>query len=314
MKDSLYLGIDISKEWIDAHLLPTGETWHVERTPEELITWIGALPKGITLAVMEATGSLEIVVAALLIDAGINTSVINPRQIRNFASALNTRAKTDGIDAMVIARFAEAVKPEPRPFPSEQQQELRSLITRRRQLVDDRSGEKNRLSIVDDKFVRKNINKHISWLSRQIGDVEKHIDALIKSSPAWTIQKEILTSQKGIGNVTACTLLAVLPELGTMPRRQISSLAGLAPFTRSSGKWKGKSFITGGREPVRRVLYMAVKSAFRFNPVIAEFYNRLIAQGKEKSVARIACMRKMLTILNALMRDNYYATFSNISS
>lgn len=314
MNDSMYLGIDISREWIDAHLLPTGETWHVERTPEALIDWIGALPAGRILAVMEATGGLEIAVAALLIDAGIKTSIINPRQIRNFALALNTRAKTDGIDAMVIARFAEAMKPEPRPFPSKQQKELREMITRRRQLVEARSAEKNRLSIVDDKFIRKNIGKHISWLSRQIGDLEKHIDSIVKSSPAWTMQKEILTSQKGIGDVTACTLLAVLPELGTISRRQISALAGLAPFTRSSGKWKGKSFVTGGREPVRRVLYMALKSARRFNPVIAEFYDRLISQGKDKPVARIACMRKILTILNALMRDEYYATFSCLSS
>jgi len=304
---SLNLGIDISKEWIDAYLLPEGETWHVDRTPHALTSWISHLPAGITLAVMEATGGFETIVAALLTDAGIPTAIVNPRQIRDFASALGTRAKTDAIDARVIARFAEAVKPTPRPLPSEQQAELGELVARRRQLVETSTAEKNRLATVHNPLVRRSIQTHIRWLSKQTKDIEDRIKNLIKNSPVWYAKKKILTAECGVGDVTAFTLLAELPEMGMLSRRQAASLAGLAPFTHASGKWRGKSFIQGGREPVRQVLYMCINSAVRFNPVISEFYHRLIAQGKEKRVARTACMRKLLTILNAMIRDNFIA-------
>jgi transposase len=310
MSKDLYVGIDVSKEFIDVHLLPTGDTWHVDRTPEALSAWIDELPADITLAVLEATGGLECCVAAQLYNAGIQVAIINPRQIRNFAGALNTHAKTDALDAKVIACFAAAVKPEPRSWPSEQQNKLRNLIMRRRQLVDSRSAEKNRLHACSDSFIQKSLTKNISWLTKQIAMLDKKIDSVIKQSPAWSIQKEILTAQKGVGEKTAHTLLAVLPELGRLNCKEIASLAGLAPYTRASGKWKGKSFISGGREPVRAALYMAVRSASRHHPDIAAFYNRLLAKGKDKSLARTACMRKLLTILNAVMRDNYYAVYS----
>ena len=310
MSESLYIGIDISKEFIDVYLLPTGETWHIERTDEALSAWINELPDGICLAVMEATGGLEFPVAAHLNNAGIAAAIINPRQIRDFAGAMGTRAKTDALDAKVIAHFAEALKPAPRPWPSEQQTELRNLIVRRRQLVEARAAEKNRRSACSDRFIGKTIDKHISWLTKQIVILDQHIVTLVKNSPSWRIQKEILTAQKGVGDTTAHILLAMMPELGTLSGKKIASLAGLAPFTHTSGKWKGKSFISGGREPIRAALYMAVRSARIHNPVIANFYNNLIQKGKDKSLVRTACMRKLLTILNALIRDHFYAVYS----
>ena len=307
MNDSLFLGIDISKEWIDAYLEPTGETWHVERTPHALTSWIAALPAGISLAVMEATGGFEAIVAALLVEAGIPTAIINPRQVRNFASAQGTRAKTDTLDARVIARYAQVMKPAPRPLPSDQQRELGELVARRRQLVETATAEKNRLAVITNARVRKSIKAHLRWLARQIEDLEDQITTLIKHSPVWYAKQQILVSMCGVGPVTAFTLLAELPELGTLGHRQIAALAGLAPFTHQSGKWRGRSFIQGGREPVRRVLFMASKSAVHHNPVLSEFYQRLIARGKVKLVAKTACMRKLITILNALIRDSFYA-------
>jgi len=307
MNDSLYLGIDISKEWIDAHLEPTGASWHVERTPQALSSWIAALPQNIELAVAEATGGFESLVAALLVEAGIPTAIINPRQIRNFASAQGTRAKTDAVDARVISRYASLMKPVPRPLPSDQHRELGELVARRRQLVETATAEKNRLSAITNVRVRKSIEAHLRWLEKQIGDIEDQITTLIKNSPIWEAKHRILLSVCGVGPVTASTLLAELPELGTLGRRQIAALAGLAPFTHQSGKWRGRSFIQGGREPVRRALFMGIKSAVRYNPVLSEFYQQLLNRGKLKSVAKTACMRKLITILNALIRDSFYA-------
>lgn len=307
MNDSLYLGIDISKEWIDAYLEPSGESWHVERTPRALASWIAALPSSISLAVMEATGGFEAIVAALIVEAGIPTAIINPRQIRGFASAQGTRAKTDTLDARMIARYAQVMKPAPRPLPSDQQRELGELIARRRQLVETATAEKNRLAIVANARIRKNIEAHLRWLAKQINDLEDLITTLIKNSPVWYAKQQILLSVCGVGPVTASTLLAELPELGTLGHRQIAALVGLAPFTHQSGKWRGRSFIQGGREPVRRVLFMGIKSAVRHNPVLSEFYQRLNARGKLKLVSEVACMHKLITILNALIRDSFYA-------
>ena len=307
MNAFLFLGIDISKEWIDAYLQPTGQKWHMERTPQGIATWISSLPSGITLAVMEATGGFEILVAALLVEKGIPTSIVNPRQIHNFASALGTRAKTDELDARMIAQFAAAIKPVPRQLPSGQEAELKELVTRRRQLIETATAEKNRLGMVSNKRVRKSVESHLRWLARQIGDIEDQITTLIKNSSVWCTKQQILTSTCGVGNVTAFTLLAELPELGTLDRRKIASLSGLAPFTHTSGKWRGKSFVQGGREPIRRALFMASQCAIRFNPVIGGFYQNLINRGKPHRVAHTACMRKLLTILNARIRDTFYA-------
>ena len=308
MNDSLFLGIDISKEWIDAHLYPTDTTWHVERTAKDINAWIASLPSGITLTVMEATGRYETLVAALLVDAGIDTAIVNPRQVRDFASALGILAKTDTIDARVIAQFAAAIKPTPRQLPSTQEAELKEFVTRRRQLIDTATSEKNRLSKAYNKRVQKDIESHLRWLEKRIKDIEDQIASLIKNSPVWCTKKTILISTCGVGEVTAFTLLAELPELGKLDRRKIASLSGLAPFTHTSGKWHGKSSVRGGREPVRRVLFMACKSAIRHNRIIAEFYQKLIARGKVYRVALTACMRKLITILNARIRDAFFDT------
>ena len=308
MNDSLFLGIDISKEWIDAHLYPTGETWHVERTTKEINAWIASLPSGITLAVMEATGRFETLVAALLVNTGIDTAIVNPRQVRDFASAMGILAKTDTLDARVIAQFAAAIKPTPRQLPSSQEAELKEFVIRRRQLINAATSEKNRLGRAYNKRIQKDIESHLRWLAKRIEDIEDQIDTLIKNSPVWCAKQHILTSICGVGAVTAFTLLAELPELGKLDRRKIASLSGLAPFTHTSGKWRGKSIVKGGREPVRRVLFMACKSAVRHNHVIAEYYQKLIGRGKAPRVALTACMRKLLTILNARIRDAFYVT------
>ncbi len=306
MKNSLFLGIDISKDWIDAHIVPTGETWHIARTPEELNAWIATLPAGITQAVMEATGKYEMIVAALLTDTGIPTAIVNPRQVHDFASAKGVLAKTDKLDARSIAQFAEAIKPPSRPLSSQQQAELKELVTRRRQLVDARTAEENRLERVYSARIQKDIRAHIHWLSKRIATTENHLSILVKESPLWCEKQRILTQTCGVGSVTAFTLLAELPELGAIDRRKIASLTGVAPFTKSSGKWRGKSSIKGGREPVRRVLYMACSSAIQHNPVIACYYQNLQDRGKPTMVAKVACMHKLLTILNARIRDAFY--------
>jgi transposase len=314
MNDSLYIGIDISKEWIDAYLHPTGETWHVKRTPQDIAEWIQSLPSGIALTVMEATGGFESIVAALLVNVGIPAAIINPRQIRDFASALGTRAKTDELDARVIAHFAAMIKPVPRQLPSNQQAELAELVDRRRQLVETSTSEKNRLGTVMCKRVRSSIETHLRWLARQIKDIEDQIKTLIENSPIWYAKKQILVSNSGVADKTAFTLIGHLPELGTLDRRKIAALSGVAPFTHTSGKYRGKSFVQGGRESVRRALFMACRSAIRFNPVIRDFYQNLIARGKAPLVAHTACMRKLLTILNAQIRDTIYAHAQPLSA
>lgn len=297
-----YLGIDLSKQWIDAHLLPTGQSWHVSTEPAELEAWIAALPETLSLVVMEATGGLETTVAALLARRGLPVAIVNPRQTRNFAKALGLLAKTDPIDAHAIALFAERVRPEPRPLKNEQQLEVEELLARRRQLVETLAGEKNRLAQARGKAVRASVQAHLDWLERQIKKVEQQIDALIKASPLWREREELLRSAPGVGPVTARTLASELPELGQLTGRQISALVGVAPMTRQSGQWRGKSFCSGGRAALRSVLYMAAFSATQHNAVIRRFHERLILQGKPFKVAMVACMRKLLVILNTMAR------------
>jgi transposase len=304
MSDLLYLGIDLSKDWFDAHLLPTGQKWHIDAKPAALEAWVNQLPPNLTLAVMEASGGLETTVAALLAERRLPVAVVNPRQVRNFAIAIGFLAKTDPIDAHAIALFAERVRPTPRPLKTEEQQELDEVLARRRQLVQTLAGEKNRLGQARSKAVRISLQAHIGWLERQIKKVEEQIDTMIKASPLWREREDLLQSTPCIGPATARTLVAELPELGTLGRRQIAALTGVAPYQRQSGKWKGKSFCSGGRAAVRSMLYMAALTGTRFNPVLKEFYQRLIACGKAHKVAMVACMRKLLTILNAMARDN----------
>jgi transposase len=297
------IGIDVSKEWIDAHILPTGETWRVPNDAKELRAWVDQLPEGITLAVMEATGGLETQPAVALVQAKVPMAIVNPKQVRSFAVAMGQRAKTDPIDAELIAQFGERIQPKTKTLPDKDQTDLRELLTRRRQLVTNRVAEINRLGPMRSKQVQKSIKTHIQWLTKQIEKIDQQLDNMVKQSPVWLVKEQLFITMPGVGSKTAHTVLILVPEIGQMNRRQIASLVGLAPFTRESGKWKGKRFIGGGRKEVRSALYMAALTATRCNPVIAPFYRSLISKGKPHKVAMTACMRKMLTAMNAMARD-----------
>ena len=306
MSTASWLGIDQSSEWLDACLWPADQSWHVAMGSGALEQWVAQLPGGISLAVIEVTGGREKRTVAALMGAGIPVAVVNPKRARSFAEALGQEAKTDPLDARMIARFAAAVQPQPRPVPAAEQALLGELLTRRRQLIETRVAESNRLGTVQAPPVRRSLQAHLQWLDRQIQDLDRQIDDQIRQSPTWRENEEILRSAPGVGRVCSRTLLAHLPELGTLSRRQIAALAGVAPFTRQSGKWRGRRFIGGGRPAVRAALYMATLAATRFNPVIAAFYHRLLQAGKVKKVALTACMRKLLTMLNAMMRDRVW--------
>lgn len=300
---ALYLGIDISKQWIDACLLPTGQKWHVSTEPAELEQWARSLPRELTLAVMEATGGLEAAVAACLAREGFAVAIVNPRQIRDFARAMNLLAKTDAIDAHAIALFAERIRPEPRPLKDAQAQELEELLARRQQLVGMLVAEKNRLGQARSARVRTSVGKSVAWLERQIDDCDKHLDRLIKESPLWREREDLLRSAPGVGPGTARAIVVNLPEIGLLSHRELAALVGVAPFTQDSGKWSGRAKCRGGRAGVRNMLYMAANSARRHNAVIKVFFDRLIAEGKAFKVAMVACIRKLVVILNAMVRD-----------
>jgi transposase len=297
------LGIDVSKHFIDAHLLPEGQAWHVGTTPKELTQWIAGLPAGIELVVMEASGGLQNLPAAMLGQAGHGVAIVNPGQVRQFAQAMGQRAKTDAIDARMIALFGQRMQPEPRPLPGPEQALLAELLGRRTQLVQTVVAEKNRLETARATPVRRDIEQHVAWLEKRLARIEEDIDGQIKGSPMWRANEKLLVSVPGIGETTARMLQAALPELGSLDRREIAALAGLAPYPRQSGQWKGKPFISGGRGGVRTGLYMPALTALRCNPVFKTFYERLLAQGKPPKVCIVAVMRKMLTILNAIIRD-----------
>jgi transposase len=253
--------------------------------------------------VLEASGGYEQEAAATLASAGLPVVVVNPRQVRDFAKATGQLAKTDRLDALVLARFAEAVKPEIRPLPDAATEELRLLLVRRSQVIGMIAAEKNRLKTAVP-AVRKHIKAHIAWLEGQRDDLDAELRGRLKASPIWREKEQLLRGVAGIGPVASLTLLAALPELGTLSRKEIASLAGLAPIARDSGTLRGKRTIWGGRARVRQGLYMATVSATKHNPVIRAFYQRLIAAGKPPKVALTACMRKLLTILNAMLRTN----------
>jgi transposase len=257
----------------------------------------------VQLIVMEATGGLERKLAAELSEAGYAIAVINPRQARDFAKAIGTLAKTDKVDAAVLAQLAAILKPQARPLPSAEQIRLKDLAARRRQLIHMRTAELNRAQQAVLKEVSKSIKNHITMLEREIAKIEKQIADLIDSNSNWKKKADIMDSVKGIAPDTAHAILAELPEIGTLSKRQITSLAGLAPHAFESGKFKGQSRIWGGRAAVRCALFMGTMAATIHNPVIKAFYQRLVAKGKKKIVALTACMRKMLTILNAMVRD-----------
>ena len=252
--------------------------------------------------VMEATGGLQNPLAVALARRNIAVAVVNPRQVRNFAKAMGYLAKTDAIDALVILKFAEAVKPEPRPVKSKQAQQLTDLIARQEQLVQMLTAEKNRLHTAN-KSVRKDIEVHIKWLKRRMKDIDNELRRRIEDSPIWRVKDDLLQSVPGVGPKTSAKLIASLPELGNLNRRQIAALVGVAPFNRDSGSFRGRRTIWGGRAQVRCALYMAVLSATKHNPVIRAFYQRLLEAGKAKKLALAACMRKLIVILNTMMKN-----------
>jgi transposase len=302
--DSVVVGIDVSKEHLDVLLLPSESQKRVtndESGYAELLAWLASVTP--SRIVLESTGGLETLVASVLSAASLPVVIVNPRQVRDFAKACGMLAKTDALDARVIARFAQAIQPEIRPLKDEMNQTLAAFVARRRQLVDMLSAEKNRQSSAPQ-ATRNNIKLHISWLVNQITSIDDDISTFIQSSPIWKAKGEILTSVKGVGDVTASTILAVLPELGTIPRQKIAALVGVCPYNRDSGKFKGKRSVWGGRAAVRSVLYMATLTAKRFNPVIKDFYERLTKAGKAPKVALTACMRRLLTILNSMLKNN----------
>lgn len=303
MSTDIVIGIDISGKFLDVHILPEGTA---ERFANDAsgIGEVVELAKEVkaSLVVMEATGGLESALAAECALAQIPTVVMNPRQIRDFARSMGRLAKTDAIDAEVIARFGTAVQPEPRALADEQSRELGALVSRRRQLIEMRTAETNRRKRALEAMWRS-IDSHIAYLTDELDEIDGDIGELIEGSPIWSEKAELLTEVPGIGPVSCVALLSELPELGALTHRQIAALVGVAPLNRDSGAHRGRRSIWGGRAGVRRTLYMATLSARRHNPVIREFYERLAAAGKPGKVALVACMRKLLTILNAMMRD-----------
>ncbi len=297
-----FVGIDVSKGRYDAAALPSGERIGVVAADlHSLVSWLRKREP--TMVVLEATGGYERELATALAVEGFAVAVVNPRQVRDYARATGRLAKTDAIDAAVLAAFAQAVRPEPRPLRDEEAEALRSLVVRRRQLIEMRKAETNRLENADP-AVRIGLERHIAWLQGEIDGADHDLDRMIKASPVWREHEALLRSAPGVGPVLAATLLGEMPELGTLDRRQIAALAGLAPFNRDSGKLKGRRAVWGGRSGVRTALYMATLSGIRFNPVLKSTYDRLRQAGKPAKVALVACMRKLLTILNAMLKTN----------
>jgi len=303
--DKIIVGIDVSKDRLDVAVRPSGEAFAVSRDAagvEQLVARLRKLSPH--LVALEATGGFETVVAAALGAAGLPVAVVNPAQVRAFAKAIGQRAKTDPIDAAVIAHFAEATNLEPRPLPDEQTRLLADLVSRRRQIVAMIGAERQRQQRLTAPRLRKSIARLIKALEKELASLDADIDDAMKGSPAWRAKEELLTSVPGVGPVITRTLVAELPELGQLGHKQITALVGLAPFTRQSGKWRGKSFIGGGRTAVRAALFMGAMVAKKHNPVLKAFFDRLVAAGKPKLVALIAVARKLLIILNAIVRDN----------
>ena len=299
-----FIGIDVSKDQLDVAVRPTNEKMSFANEDDGIDMLIKRLlPFQPHLIVLEATGSYHQLVLGRLLACGLPAIAINPRQSRDFARAIGRLAKTDSIDANVLAEFADKIRPELRSIPDEATQQLNAICTRRRQLVTMLAAEKNRHHS-GPAAIRSQIKKHMIWLEKQIGELQRDLDKLIRSTPAWREKDDLLRSCKGIGPTTSHTMLASLPELGTLSRHRIAALVGVAPFNSDTGKYRGQRHVQGGRIDVRCVLYMATLAAIRSNPVIRAFHQRLIAAGKAKKVAITACMRKLLTILNAMVRTN----------
>ncbi len=303
LEREVFAGIDVSKAHLDIALSDVETTWRVansEAGVEDLVTrLVEAAP---SLVVMEATGGFEIPSAAALTAAGLAVVIANPRQVRDFAKSTGQLAKTDRIDAQILALFAARVRPEVRALRDEETRALGAVIARRRQIIGMITAEKNRLGFALAR-VQKRIKKHIRWLERELADVDSDLDQMIRESPVWHAKSDLLRDVPGVGPNLARTIIAELPELGRLSNKEIAALVGVAPFTRDSGVFRGKRMIFGGRAPVRSALYMSIWSASKHNPVIRVFYRRLRDKGKPPKVAQVACMRKLLIILNAMVRD-----------
>ena len=299
----IFVGIDIAKRQLDIATRPSGEIWAATNDATGIQTLVQRLrclrP---ALVAVEATGGYELSLVLALATAQLPFTVANPRQVRDFAKGMGILEKTDKIDARVLAHFADVVRPEPRPLLSEAVQKLNALVVRRRQLVDMLTAEENRRATAP-KEIRGEIEAHIAWLKQRLSDLETDLRQAIEADPAWREKDRILRSAKGVGPALSTSLVSGVPELGRLNRREIAKLVGTAPLARESGKFKGKRMIWGGRSAVRAVLYMAALVASRYNPIIRALYQRLLTAGKLKKVALVACMRKLLTILNAMVRD-----------
>jgi transposase len=302
MDAPVFIGIDVSKARLDVALHPTGMPFTVPHDEAGIATIVQRvrplLPAGI---VLEATGGLEVLLSGALATAGLPVAVVNPRHVRNFARAIGRLAKTDALDAQILAQFAEAVRPTCRPLPDASAQQLAALITRRRQLVEMLTAEKNRRSSAP-RTMRSQIQQHIDWLQQHVRQLDQELTTAVQASPMWREHDELLQSVPGIGPVVTRTLLAELPELGTLTRRQIAALVGVAPLNHDSGTFRGKRTVWGGRATVRAALYMGALVAARHNRVLKAFYQRLRQAGKAPKVALTACMRKLLTMLNAMLK------------
>jgi transposase len=311
----VFVGIDVSKAQLDVALRPSDDCWHVNNDEAGIASLVERLQAvQPTLIVLEATGGLEVPAAGALAEAGLPVVVVNPRHARDFAKATGRLAKTDSLDARGLAHFAEAVRPTPRPLPEAQAQALSALLTRRRQLVQMLTAERRRLQSAPQR-IRADIQAHIAWLERRLACTDTDVAAAIRSTPLWRAKDEILQSTPGVGPILSRTLVAEVPELGLLNRQEIAALIGVAPFNRDSGTVRGKRAVWGGRAHVRAVLYMSTLAAVRHNPTLKAFYDRLRAVGKAPKVALTACMRKLLTILNAMLKHQtpWHENYANHS-
>jgi transposase len=299
--EQVTVGVDVAKATLDVWVEPAGESWSVTNTATGIAELVERVERhAANLVIVEATGGYEYAAVVALSVAGLRVAVVNPRQVRDYARATGQLAKTDQLDAQVLARFGAAIRPEVRPLPSEETRELDQLVTRRRQVRDMLQAEKNRRALARG-TVKGQIEEHIAWLERQVAAVETELRQRIEASPVWHAREDLLRSVPGVGPIVAFTLLAELPELGTLTGREISALVGVAPFARDSGTMRGKRAIWGGRASVRTCLYMAAVTASRHNPHLKAFYQRLLDTGKAKKLAVIACLRKLLVTLNAMV-------------
>ena len=302
--DRGYVGIDVSKASLDVHVLPSGEHWTCgtdDASLDDLASRLNGLSP--SKVVMEATGGFERPIAGLLLASGLEVAVVNPRHVRDFAKSIGRLAKTERLDAQLIALFAERVQPKARPLPDEEHQQLEALLGRRRQIVQMTTAEKNRQKRAT-LTVRARIELHLDWLKRELKALDDDLSGMIRQNSVWRPKDDVMRSTPGVGRVFSMTALSLLPELGKVNDKEIAALVGVAPFNADSGTTRGRRIVWGGRLKVRQVLYMATLAAIRHNPVIRDFYRRLTDAGKPKKLAIVACMRKLLTILNAMMKSN----------